>query len=59
MSKVDYLSNVKRKYEESIVPADYLSNYKLKNADNMCKAGRIARFATIFAALNTTGFHYE
>lgn len=32
VSKVDYLSNVKRIYNESIVPADYLSNYKVKSS---------------------------
>jgi fructoselysine-6-P-deglycase FrlB-like protein len=30
--KVDYLSNLKRIYEESIVPADHISNYKLKSS---------------------------
>jgi fructoselysine-6-P-deglycase FrlB-like protein len=32
VSKVDYLSNVKRIYEESNVPAEYLSNYKVKSS---------------------------
>jgi glucosamine 6-phosphate synthetase-like amidotransferase/phosphosugar isomerase protein len=32
VSKVDYLSNVKQIYNESVVPADYLSNYKLKSS---------------------------
>jgi fructoselysine-6-P-deglycase FrlB-like protein len=32
VSKVDYLSNVKNIYEESIVQADYLSNYEIKRS---------------------------
>jgi fructoselysine-6-P-deglycase FrlB-like protein len=32
VSKVDYLSNVKNLYEESIVQADYLSNYEIKRS---------------------------
>lgn len=32
VSKVDYLSNIKNIYEESIVQADYLSNYKIKRS---------------------------
>jgi glutamine---fructose-6-phosphate transaminase (isomerizing) len=32
VSKVDYLSNLKHIYKESIVAADYLSNYKLKTS---------------------------
>jgi fructoselysine-6-P-deglycase FrlB-like protein len=34
VSKVDYLRNVKRIYNESIVPADYLSNHKLENSNS-------------------------
>jgi fructoselysine-6-P-deglycase FrlB-like protein len=32
VSKVDYLSNLKHIYKQSIVQADYLSNYKLKSS---------------------------